>query len=360
VPLVSPTLNIPGLNTLDLQLAWRHERFDVETSGNKFHTTVPTFGLRWLLVEDAMLRASWGKGFRAPTYSQLADPTLSATTSQVNDPRRGGQVVDIHTLGGGNPDLEPETSRNLNIGLVWTPHFLPGLRLSADWYKIEKNNNLTSLDAQAILDQEDLFPGRVIRHTPASGDPYGVGEIIQVNTYMMNMLKMETSGLDVGAHYLMDTDAWGSFDLGMNATFTEYYREQTAINTPLVDWVSVPSHNSTTPIDTRLNASLIWNREHWSAGWAAQYYDSYHINPTSTAAIMSQGWIRVSSQLYHDAFVRYRLPARSGFWDGMELTLGVKNLFDQAPPVDMSTTFHYSTLGDPRMRRLYVNLKKVF
>jgi len=362
IPLASPDLNITGLYAVDLQLAWRHERFDVETAGNKFHTTVPTFGLRWLPVQDLIVRASWGKGFRAPTYSQLADPTLSTDPSTVNDPRRGGEVNDnIFTLSGGNPDLEPETSENLNIGLVWTPESLPGLRLSADWYKIEKKNNLTSLSAQAIVNQEDLFPGRVIRATPAPGDPYGVGEIIQVNTYVMNMLKMETAGLDLGARYLLRTETVGDFDLAINATLTDYYREQSALNAPLVDWAGIPSHNSASPIDTRINASLVWNHRQWGAGWAAQYYDSYQIDPGSTTAILEQGRNTVSSQLYHDAFVRYHLPERSKVWGGLEITFGIKNLFDKTPPLDMSrTTFFYSTFGDPRMRRLYVNIKKTF
>jgi len=362
VPLASPGLNIPGLHALDLQLAWRHERFDVETAGNKFQTTVPTFGLRWLPVKDLIVRASFGKGFRAPTYSQLADPTLSTDPSSVNDPRRGGEVNDnIFTLSGGNPDLEPETSRNLNVGLVWSPEFLSGLRLSADWYKIEKNNNLTSLSAQAIVDQEDLFPGRVIRANPASGDQYGVGEIVRVNTYMMNMLKMETAGLDLGVRYLLLNDAVGDFDFAINATFTDYYREQSAFNAPLVDWVGIPSHNSASPIDTRINASLVWNRQQWGAGWNAQYYDAYKIDPGSTTAILEQGRSTVSSQLYHDAFVRYRLPDHGTVWGGFEITFGIKNLFDKIPPLDMSrTTFFYSTFGDPRMRRLYVNIKKTF
>jgi len=360
VPLVSPAQQMPGLHTLDVQLALRHERFDVETAGNQFHTTVPTFGLRWMPLESVMLRASFGKGFRAPTYSQLSDPTFSTTTTQINDPRRGGQVLDVRTRSGGNPDLEPETSENLNIGLVWTPTFLSGLRLAADWYKIEKNNNLTSLGAQAILDQETIFPGRVIRAAPVQGDQYGIGEVTLINTFMMNMLKMETKGLDLSARYLWKSERIGDLDFAITATFTDYYREQTAFNTPLVDWVGVPSRNSASPIDTRINASVLWNRLDWSAGWAAQYYDGYHINPTSTAAIRSQGGIRVSSQLYHDTFLRYRLPALTGAWAGVELTFGIKNVFDKAPPVDMSTSFYYSTFGDPRMRRLYVNIKKTF
>ncbi|KXU37669.1 hypothetical protein AXK11_00035 [Cephaloticoccus primus] len=358
VPLVAPEQGIPVLHAFDVQMAWRHERFDVETAGNKFDTTVPTFGLRWLPVRGLMLRSSYGKGFRVPTYSQLADPTLSTTTSQVNDPRRGGEVSDIYTLSGGNPGLSPETSRNFNVGIVWTPEALSGLRLSVDWYKIEKKNNLTTLGAQAILDQEAIFPDRVIRDPAAAGDPYGVGPITQINTYAMNMLKMETAGIDIGARYLWQAGGAGDFDLAVNATLTDYYRNQTTLNAPLIDWVGVPSNDG--PLDSRINSTLNWHRKQWSAGWSAQYYDSYDINPTSTAAILSQGGIRVASQTYHDAFVRYRLPQRHGILAGVELTLGAKNVFDKAPPVDMSRSRYYSTFGDPRMRRFYVNVKKTF
>jgi len=359
VPLVSPAQKLTALHALDVQVAVRHERFDMKPS--KFDSTVPTFGLRWQPVEQLIVRTSYGRGFRAPNYSQIAQPVLATATTPVNDPRRGGQLTDILTLSGGNPDLRPETSRNLNAGIVWLPHFAPGLRLSADWYKIEKKNNLTSLSAQAILDEESTFPDRVIRDTPALGDPFGVGEVLQVNTTMMNMLIMETAGIDLAARYRFQVGDFGDLDLGLNATLTDYYREQTAFNTPLVDWVGIPSRNSSGPIDSRINASLLWQRRQWSAGWAANYYDSYQINPSSTTAVLSQGRSgKVSSQTYHDAFVRYRFARRTGILADTEFSLGVKNLFNQAPPIDMSRRHYYSSFGDPRMRRIYANVKKTF
>jgi len=45
---------------------------------------------------------------------------------------------------------------------------------------------------------------------------------------------------------------------------------------------------------------------------------------------------------------------------GLALTLGAKNRFDKLPPVGTSTSRYYSAFGDPRMRRLYVSLKKAF
>jgi len=359
VPLVSANLAIPGIHTLDIQLAGRHERFDVETAKAKFSATVPTVGVRWLPVSDVILRASWGKGFRAPDYAQLAAPTLSTTPIAVDDPLRGGEHnTNVQTLSGGNPNITPETSRNVNFGIVWTPEFLAGLRLSADWYRIEKRNNIISPNAQMLVDNESVFSDRVIRAAPVPGDPYGIGEISQIHTYRMNATKMETAGMDVGARYMLQTDSSGDVDMSINATFTDYYRTQSRPDTDLTDWVGIPSNSG--PLKRRMTTSVVWSRMNWGAGWNTSYYASYQLNPTSATAITQQGSNRVASQLYHDAFVRYNLP-HAGIWRGLELTFGIKNLFDKTPPVDMSrTTFFYSTFGDPRLRRLYLNVKKTF
>jgi|GEM_PF-3921648 len=92
----------------------------------------------------------------------------------------------------------------------------------------------------------------------------------------------------------------------------------------------------------------------------AEGSDQADLNGIPLAAILSQDSERVPGQVYHDLFVRYRLPARNRALADLELALGAKNLFDKALPVDMSTSRYYSTFGDPRMRRIYVNLKKTF
>lgn len=365
VPLASPALGIPGLYSADLQLAVRHERYDVEGSGAKFDATMPTFGLRYQPIESLILRASYGKGFVAPSYSQLVDPVLSTTPSSINDPRRGNEFNDqVFTLSGGNPNLEPETAKNFNAGLVFLPTALPNLRVSLDYFRIKKNNNITTLSAQQVVDNEALYPGRVIRAPLQPGDTQGVGAVQQVNTYAMNMLRMETSGIDLAASYRWNTTRYGTFGLSGSATFTHYYRQQATASSGLVDHANIPSYNGgNTPIDTRGVLALTWSGDAWSAGWASEYYGSYKLNPTSTTAIANQGSDRVSSQLYHDAFVRYRVGQQNGAWGllgNVELTLGLKNVFDKKPPVDMSTTYYYSTFADPRQRRIYLNIKKTF
>jgi len=361
VPLVGSHQRRRWLHSAELQVALRYERFNVETAGNKFDTTVPTFGMRFLPVRELIFRASYGRGFRAPTYAQLTAPTLSASTTTVNDPKRGGETIDIFTLTGGNAAIVPETSRNLNVGIVWSPERVRGLRLSADWYRIEKHNNITTPATQSLLDEEDEYPGRVIRGPADPSDPYyPIGPVIQINRYVMNTLKMETSGIDLGARYLWRGGNLGDVDISANASLSDYYRTQTSITSGTIERRGIAS--SSGPLNQRINGSLVWTRGQWTCGWATQYYSRYRINPTSTTSIRRQGGPTVASQIYHDVFVRYRVSARGRHrcLEGLELTVGAKNVLDKAPPTDMSRGYYYSTFGDPRMRRLYANVKKTF
>jgi len=362
VPLIASHQRRRGwLHTVELQLAARHERFNVETAGSKYDTTVPTFGLRYLPVRSFILRASYGRGFRAPTYGQLTLPTLSSNTATINDPLRGGETVTVGYWSGGNPDIVPETSKNLNAGIVWVPENISGLRISADWYKTTKHNNITSPGSQFLVDEEAYFPGRVIRAPAEPGDPYGVGPIISLNRQSMNALMLETSGLDLAVRYLWKGGNFGNINTILNATLADYYRTQTSVTSGIVNRKGIPANSG--PIDRRINGTLIWTRKAWTLGWSSQYYSGYNLNPTGTTNIRRQGSSRVASQIYHDVYVRYRVESRghrSRIFAGMEFTLGTKNLFDKAPPMDMSRGDYYSTFGDPRGRRIYANVKKTF
>lgn len=360
-PVVSPQMNIPGVYSAELQVAVRHERFDVKSFDTKFDATVPTFGIRYQPVEDITFRASYGEGFVAPTYVQLTPPTLSTSISRVNDPLRGGQEAEIYTWSGGNIELEPEQSESINLGLIFTPRFVPGLRVSVDYYQIEKSNNIVNPSAQQILDNEQLFPSRVIRNPVQPGDSFAVGEITHIYNNRLNLLGMETSGVDLGVSYALSLEKYGSLEINSNTSFADYYREQLVMNGTVIDRVNVPS-NSSAPIRARNSTSLTWNYHSVSVGWNAQYYSSYKLNPTSTTVIANQGSSTIPRQIYHDLFVRSSLgnALGGGVLDTLELTFGIKNIFDKSPPTDLGAAHGYSTFGDPRLRRYYVNLKTSF
>jgi outer membrane receptor protein involved in Fe transport len=347
VPFISPAMKLPWARLLEMQLAGRHERFDNTTVGTKFDATMPTLGFRFAPHQAVMLRASWSKGFLTPTVSQLTPPTPSANLTSITDPATGN-TYDVQTLGGGNPDIAPEESKSTNFGIVLTP--LHNLRLSVDYYKIKKTNNITTLSAQNLLANESQFGNRITR------DPV-TGEIVQIYTGPFNGLWLETSGVDTNLNFFSDTPI-GDLTLNLGYTYVDKYLQQLSFGAKPVDYLNQPSSG---PLKHRFNASAYLKiNSQWSAGWGMQYYGAYDINPASTAAIKQQGSSRVKAQAYHDIFARYALPKAFGWQGGaLELTFGIKNLFDKVT-WDMSQSTYLSSYSDPRGRQFYTNLKVSF
>lgn len=390
LPLVPREKSRPGLRLLDLQLTGRRDDYAnailrVKGTGGTSYTpptvpatdepkvsyssTNPGYGLRYKPVEDVMLRVSYAKGYLPPTASQLVPGIASTFASNLVDPRRGGASVSIIAFPvGGNPDLIPETSDNWSAGLVFTPKFLPGLRFSVDYTIIKKANNIATLNAQVIVNNESLFSDRVKRGLVAAGDPFGVGVITGVNTTTLNLFSTSLEAYDVALGYQKTTATMGTFTLDALATVTPHYSQRITLGAPMLEYVGTPSSGG--PLKLRSNLSAIWTYGRWSAGWTATYYDGYKVPQapftTATTAVLNNGGPTVASQMYHDVFVRYRFgQASTGLARMMnrtELLVGVRNVFNKAPAFDGTSLGNnfFSPFGDARMASYYITLKRSF
>ena len=98
-----------------------------------------------------------------------------------------------------------------------------------------------------------------------------------------------------------------------------------------------------------------------------QYYHSYNIrngdDPTSAVSedqvARNSGKERVPSQAYHDLSVRYRFSTDTGIATGLEIGLGIKNVFYKRPPAIGSLSgLGISGYGDPGLRRYSLFIKK--
>ena len=163
--MLAPSNGLPGANLLELTVAARHDRYRIHTSDfaytGAFETpppakntdttlssTNPTFTLRFQPVSDITLRGSYGTGFAPPDVGVFApSPDAQADGSVrggITDPRRGNQPIGQFTVhGGGNPNLKPERSKSWAAGFILTPRVLPDLRLSVDWSRIDKRDNIS-------------------------------------------------------------------------------------------------------------------------------------------------------------------------------------------------------------------------
>ena len=374
-PIVSPEMTIPAINTLEAQVAVRADGY------SDFGSTVnPKIALAWRPVPDWLLvRASFSTGFRAPslvqsstgslTFSQdLQDTTRFAVTGAPEDESSSVQI-----LSGGNPDLDAEDSDNFSTGIVFTPPTVPGLTLSADFFRIKIDNAIASLDPQFILDNEADFPGLVVR-APASAtdEALGIpGNLLLVNTQFQNLGFVKVQGVDATLEYLSPATRFGRFSFRADAALIDSFEQQASAAEPVRDLAG-----------TYLRPRA---RVRTQAGWGIGGFDAlFTFNYTDTYEDAG-GERTVDYQTTFDAFVEYRFadkapvsapsslskdkkmvvppasPVQRYDWlSGLVLQAGVLNIFDDPPPFANNPFGYPVGLEDPRQRFVFFGLEKKF
>jgi outer membrane receptor protein involved in Fe transport len=117
------------------------------------------------------LRGTYSEAFHAPTLPDLtpAGSEGFALFGQLHDPK--GLTPDsapIRIIVTGNPLLKPEVAYEWSYGAVYSPNWIKGLTLSADFWHIDLRSIASFGDPQFIIDHENLFPLDVIRD-PTTG-----------------------------------------------------------------------------------------------------------------------------------------------------------------------------------------------
>jgi outer membrane receptor protein involved in Fe transport len=339
----------------------------------EYSATKATAGFKYQPVRDLAVRASWGTGFLAPSLAQLAGREPVVGSFQITDPRRGNQqaALSLVNAAGGNPNLLPEESESLSGGLVLTPRFLPGFRLSVDYTRITKTDEIGTLSFDQLLALEDRFPERITRAplTPQDQALGYTGGVVQgIDNRSINIAGRRVSAWDIQVDYTWNPAGLGRFEAYALATYQPDFSTK-----PLPDQPFTQVAGDLLSLLWRGNGGLNWTKGRVSVGWNLQYLGSYRIystlqSPVTIAAlILNQGSPEVAAQIYHDVQVRYDWGNQPRGWRrilaGTQLTLGVQNVFDSEPSITPTVGFvlgSYSPLGDPRLRRYVVNLQRQF
>lgn len=141
-----PLLDKSPLGTVELNGAVR--RTDYSTSGV---VTTWKAGGTWV-IGDLRLRATRSRDIRAPSLNDLFAPSSQFVNAFLDRSQPNSSQVANTTLSGGNLNLKPEIANTLTVGGIYRPHWLPGLSLSTDWYKIDIKNAITGVGGQLIID----------------------------------------------------------------------------------------------------------------------------------------------------------------------------------------------------------------
>jgi iron complex outermembrane receptor protein len=239
VPFTSPTWNFPGFYSFEVDFAEREEWYSNNTNtvlvpfvahtSTRYNAQKPKVSVRWQPLDPkyigaVTLRGSYTEAFHAPTLAELspagtqAFPTVFDPFTATNSPanRTDPQIEDRIS---GNPNLHPEVAYEWTYGIVWSPKWIKGLTLSADWWHIDMRDIVATLGAQAIIESNPPTPGTVqngplVFRAPSSvpGEPFGpVTLTLDPNENISGAI---FEGLDYEAIYILDSSIFGHGDFG--------------------------------------------------------------------------------------------------------------------------------------------------
>lgn len=360
------------LRRLEFSVAARFESFD-----DFGEATSPMVAVKVEPLAGLILRGSYSEGFLPPSQSSLFAGVITspAATATFVDPRRPGQPRGpITQTSGGNPGLNPEQTKSVDVGIVLQHPALTGFTLSASYYRYDTSDRIVTPTLQNIIDWETIFPGRVQRAVPTAADVAAgwPGQLTGIDRTQINVARLVTDGLDLRASYRMPTES-GVFTVNASGTAGFSYRTQSVAGAANVDTQGDIGDGRSTypPLNLRGQVGVRWERDRYSASWTGRYTSEYQTNSTRPTAVQPNktGYdgTAIDPTFEMDLQFSYRVPysgVETKGWrrwlGGTQWTLGCMNVLDREPPYITTNLGWYSLFSDPRGRFAYLQVKKSF
>lgn len=305
----------------EMQLAGRWENFSGFGSARK-----PKAGVAVTLLPSILARASIGRGFRAPTLTQLYGSEGRSMAARVDPFRPQDGNVRRLMRQPPVPTLKPEQSESRTVGLALEPRFVPGLSLGIDWWRYELSDqiNVIGRDTQLALEAAGgpYSNPNVVRVPATSAEP--IGAITAVIEPWQNFARAETEGYDVNLAYALGAPRRGRVTVGVDASYIHTYEVQLAAGGPVE---SFPTDDNRPRL--RTVGRLEFERKAWRAQVLSRFTSDY--KPSDPVVVGGQSY-RMPSHVTWDSSVSRRFGSeRAG--SGLSVTLGVNNVFDRDPPL---------------------------
>lgn len=399
----------PFFRELTLEAAGRFSNYSVGGTGTVWTYNV---GGIWSPVQDIRIRGSYARAIRAPTQSDLfaaqsqtflnglVDPCgqqningnpnrvkncaaagvpTTQTFNGITEPFTNRAQAGISGLSGGNPNLEAEKSNSYTIGTVIQPRFAPGFVLSVDYYNIDLSNAINTLASQTIVNECYNSPDgvnnqfcRALTRNP-NGTFAGQSNVLHAGTTVefattgqsflqgpFNFARQNTSGIDA--------------DISYATTFGNDWRfNGRAIVAYLINrdnYTSIVEPNRLTQQkfvlgDPEWNAQLRLNLGYKAVdfSWNARYVGKQIVAANWNDQNVEQGRPPTDLDAFPQVFypdVIYNDIRLQVSIDKARVFLGVDNLFDVQPPLDITGTGAGSSIFTNTGRFYYMGIEFKF
>lgn len=352
-------------------------------------------GIDWRPIQDLRLRGTYSRSVRAPNLSELFSEQSQNFAPAPNDPCSARNLAagsstrvancnaagrpanydfvytsSLEIVSGGNPDLREEKSKSFTVGGVFTPSFLPGFSISADYFDITIDDVITSTGtAQQILnlcyDSPTLnnpFCG-LFQRAGASGGPRGEeafrvleGSLLQSTA---NFAKLKARGVDTNVSYRHDF-SWGK--LNIDAIWTRTIQRDSFTNPADPNFANrILGELGDPKNQVNLNARLKIGKI--TLGYQMRWIDEMYLNTyedfNPLNGLPPQNTDYADVQVYPDVFYHdFRIDADVN--ERFNVYLGVDNFANTKPPFGLTGVGEGSAIYDNRGRYFYAGVVAKF
>ncbi len=382
--------DVPMARDLSFELGYRYS--DYSTSGGQ--NTWKVAG-SWAPTHSFKFRAGYNQAIRSPNVRELYRPQglgLNGSNDICSGPnpsytleqcmRTGvtaaqyGNVLpnpaqQYNSLDGGNPDLMPETANTLTVGVVITPQSVAGLSFTFDYYDIQIEDTVGSLQ-----------PDDIVQTCATTGDPLLCSLIhrdvagtlwLTPNAYTVstnqNLGSLYAEGIDFSYGWLIGLGNAGYLNTSLLGSYmlTNRYAD------PLIDYDCVGYYGDQCGIPNpkwRHRARISWETTFdmvFSLGW--RYNGSVKVDDASpNPAIGDPGAIedhQTNGTYENSAFNYFDLALTWRATKELNVILGLNNVLDEEPP--LGAGFNRNDYGpgwygfyDPYGRTVHASLQFTF
>jgi len=338
-------LLLPVMKNLEVNAALRVDHYS--DAGSSW---TPKLGVKWKPMSSLALRSTVSRGFRAPSFPEVS-PKVVATFggSTIDDLARCAAGVPDSTCKGvsptfaatGNPDLKPEKSESITLGMVFD--LTAKTSLTADLWQIKRKGLPVTGDAQTAVDA-----GLVLRDPSTAITPTDPGALVNVFVGYENSDESLTRGLDIELKHRWDLGG-GMGRLTGTLNWSHLFTQRVISGGLTHDYAGTHGNCDITncigsPKD-KLSVAATWDLDKFRVGMNLNYRGSmsnkFEQSDTDCAQTTAAG-ADFPSGCRVKAFTTIDMSATWKLGKNTEVFGNINNLFDKKPPVDFET---YGAIG---------------
>jgi outer membrane receptor protein involved in Fe transport len=349
IPLLT---DLPFVQDLVLDTAVRHA--DYSTIGD---ATSWKLGLDWAVNDELRIRLTQSAALRAPnisevygaasqTYYSIDDPCVADNLDDLQNgsTRRAncaalGVATDFNSdydsasiegLVSGNTEVQAEQSTSTTVGVVYQPRFIENAVLTIDYWKIDLEDAIDTIDAQEILN-------RCVDSTTGIDNQYcdlitrnSDGEITLLQNSVLNVAGQRASGVD--------------FELGYDFDALEGSFKTTLIGTYLIERKDFPFQDdpssyieyagTTGEAKWQTNLSVSYRNEGFFTSVQTRYLDE--VNLYTNVELDSNP--NPSDQMTYGTYFITDMTVGYDFENGVNFKVGLDNVFNRKLPYGTNGT----------------------